>query len=286
VKRAAVTVAGVLVVAAATFQGVTALQDQEPPASVSDAREELSDKASIPGTSWAVDPDSKKLVVTADKTVKGDDLDKLKDVVDDLGKNVELEKSNTVMQPYARGGDAILSSERCSAGFNVILAGNPFMVTAGHCGKTGSAWRDKSGKAIGSMVESVFPGDDYSLVKYDAAGDYPSLVNLYEGDNKIFTVGTPAVGMQVERSGSTTGLQKGRITGLNATVNYGNGITVSGLTQTNVCAEPGDSGGPLFSGGMALGMLSGGYGNCKVGGVTFYQPLNEVVSKYSLTLPQ
>lgn len=276
---------GALVAAVAVVQGVSPQQDEKPQIGVSDAREALEDKASIPGTSWAVDPHTDKLVVTADKTVKGDDLDKLKDVVDGLGETVELEKSNTIMQPYVNGGDAVLSSERCSAGFNVMLAGNPFMVTAGHCGKKDSEWRDKSGNPIGSMVESVFPGDDYAIVKYNTLDQYPSSVNLYEGSNQIYAIGDPTIGMQVKRSGSTTGVHDGRITGVNATVNYGNGVSVSGLIQTNVCAEPGDSGGPLFSGGMALGMLSGGYGNCKTGGVTFYQPLNEVVTKYNMTLP-
>jgi streptogrisin D len=278
-----VTAAGVLVAAGLVATGVS--QTEEPQVSISEARSTLEDQAAIPGTSWAVDPDSGDLVVTADRTVDGKDLDKLKDVVDDLGDNVELEKSDEVMRTYVPGGDAILSSERCSAGFNVMLAGNPFLVTAGHCGKKGSVWKDKDGKQIGTMVESVFPGDDYAFVKYDSTAKPDSSVNLYDGTNKIFTIGTPTLGQQVERSGSTTGVQKGRITGLNATVNYGNGISVDGLIQTDICAEPGDSGGPLFSGGMALGMLSGGFGNCKTGGTTFYQPLNDLVGKYNLTLP-
>ncbi|WP_406379026.1 S1 family peptidase [Streptomyces sp. NBC_00197] len=283
-KKAAAGVAGLVLAASGLIaQGVTS---EAPDASVKDARKVLKHEAAIPGTSWAVDPETDKLVVTADRTVKGDDLDQLKDVVDDLGDNVELEKSKTEIQPYTAGGDAIYSAERCSAGLNVIMAGNPFLLTAGHCGKTGSLWSDKQGLTIGTMVESVFPGDDYALIKYKDEGTYESAVDRYEGTQKLFTVGTPAEGMQVERSGSTTGLQRGRITGLNATVNYGNGASVDGLIQTDVCAEPGDSGGPLFSGGMALGLLSGGSGNCKVGGATYYQPLNEVFTKYNLSLPQ
>ncbi|MFB7420790.1 S1 family peptidase [Streptomyces sp. NPDC056210] len=286
-KKASVVVGSLAVASSVAYvlvQGVSPIEAVQP-VTVSEAREELTEKADIPGTSWAVDPETNKLVVTADKTVKGDDLEDLKNVTDDLGDVVEFQNTNHVMRPYINGGEAMLSSERCSAGFNVVLAGNPFLVTAGHCGKKGSEWRDKSGAAIGTMVESVFPLDDYALVKYNT-GSYPSAVNLYNGTNRIFTLGTPTIGMQVSRSGSTTGVQNGRITGLNATVNYGNGLTVDGLIQTNVCAEPGDSGGPLFSGGMGLGILSGGYGNCKTGGVTYYQPMNELVTKYSLTLPK
>lgn len=276
---------GALVTACVVFQGVSPDAPHESTVSPSEARQELKENASIPGTSWAVDPKTDKVIVTADKTVKGDDLEQLKEVTEELGEAVELEKSSKIIRPLVSGGDAILSSERCSAGINVLLAGSPFLVTAGHCGAKGSAWREKSGTPIGSMVEKSFPGDDYALIKYNS-GSYPSTVNMYPGSAKFFVIGDPATGMQVKRSGSTTGVHEGRITGLNATVNYGTGYSVSGLVQTDVCAEPGDSGGPLFSGGMALGLLSGGSGNCQTGGLTFYQPLNEVANKYKLTLPQ
>ncbi|MCZ9343802.1 S1 family peptidase, partial [Streptomyces sp. TRM76130] len=65
------------------------------------------------------------------------------------------------------------------------------------------------------------------------------------------------VGMAVTRSGSTTRVHEGTVTGLDATVNYGNGDVVRGLIRTDVCAEPGDSGGSLFSGGSAVGLTSG-----------------------------
>ncbi|MGW3965856.1 trypsin-like serine protease [Amycolatopsis sp. NPDC005003] len=41
-----------------------------------------------------------------------------------------------------------------------------------------------------------------------------------------------------------------------------------------MCAEGGDSGGPLFTrDGAAIGITSGGSGNCRTGGVTFFQPV-------------
>ena len=57
-----------------------------------------------------------------------------------------------------------------------------------------------------------------------------------------------------------------------------------GLIQTNVCAEPGDSGGPLYDGSKALGLTSGGSGNCTTGGTTFYQPAREAASAYNVTI--
>ena len=58
---------------------------------------------------------------------------------------------------------------------------------------------------------------------------------------------TPSSARAVQRSGSTTGVHSGTVTATNATVNYAEG-SVSGLIRTNVCAEPGDSGGSLFAG--------------------------------------
>ena len=66
-------------------------------------------------------------------------------------------------------------------------------------------------------------------------------------------------------------------------VQYPEGV-VPGLVQTDVCAEPGDSGGAFISGDQAQGMTSGGTGDCTVGGTTFYQPVNEVLERLNLTL--
>ncbi|MBI0383642.1 trypsin-like serine protease, partial [Streptomyces albiflaviniger] len=89
---------------------------------------------------------------------------------------------------------------------------------------------------------------------------------------------------EVFRSGSTTGLRSGKVTGLNATVNYPEG-TVTGLVQTTVCAEPGDSGGPLFAQGVALGVTSGGSGDCDRGGVTFFQPVTKALTALGVSIP-
>jgi hypothetical protein len=73
------------------------------------------------------------------------------------------------------------------------------------------------------------------------------------------------------------------VTATNATVNYAEG-TVTGLIKTNVCAEGGDSGGSLFDGAKALGLTSGGSGNCSSGGTTFFQPVTEALSVYGVSV--
>ena len=66
-------------------------------------------------------------------------------------------------------------------------------------------------------------------------------------------------------------------------MNYAEG-RVTGLIRTTVCAEPGDSGGSLFSGTTAYGLTSGGSGNCRTGGVTYFQPVTEALSVYGVSV--
>jgi streptogrisin D len=249
------------------------------PAALDGARTTLKKDATIPGTSWATDPVSNKVVVTADKTVSGAEWAKLSKVVDGLGGKAALRRSKGEFKPFVAGGDAISGSGgRCSLGFNVVKDGQPYFLTAGHCTEAISTWSDSSGQEIGQNAESHFPGTDFGLVKYTAQVDHPSEVDLYDGSTQKITGAAEAtVGMKVTRSGSTTHVHDGTVTGLNATVNYQEG-TVSGLIQTDVCAEPGDSGGSLFSGSNAIGLTSGGSGDCTSGGETFFQPVTAALS--------
>jgi S1-C subfamily serine protease len=132
---------------------------------------------------------------------------------------------------------------------------------------------------LGNTAGSSFPGNDYAIVRYTAGGTPSGTV----GSQDITSAGTPTVGQTVYRRGSTTGVHSGRVTALNATVNYAEG-TVYGMIQTTVCAEGGDSGGPLYAGTTALGLTSGGSGNCSSGGTTFFQPVTEALSVYGVSV--
>ncbi|MCW7942981.1 streptogrisin [Streptomyces hygroscopicus] len=239
----------------------------------------LKKDATIPGTSWTTDPRSNKVVVTADKTVSAAEWAKLTKVVGGLGGKAELKRSKGEFKPFVAGGDAITGSGgRCSLGFNVVKGGQPYFITAGHCTSAISSWSDSSGKVIGQNEKSDFPGHDFGLVKYAANVDHPSTVDLYNGSTQQITKAADAtVGEKVTRSGSTTHVHSGTVTGLNATVNYSEG-SVSGLIQTDVCAEPGDSGGSLFDGDAAIGLTSGGSGDCTSGGQTFFQPVTAALA--------
>lgn len=231
---------------------------------------------SITGTAWAVDARTGETVVTADSTVQGAKWDSL--LAATRGKAVRVERTPGVLSLFAEGGDAIFAGgARCSLGFNVTTNdGRPGILTAGHCAAAGRQWSlTRGGRPVATVRQATFPGNgDFSLLTYnDAATSAPSAVDT--GGGRLVTITRAAaarVGTQVSRMGSTTGLHNGRVTALNATVNYPEG-RVTGLIQTTVCAEAGDSGGPLFTAdGSAIGVTSGGSGNCRTGGVTFFQP--------------
>jgi streptogrisin D len=115
--------------------------------------------------------------------------------------------------------------------------------------------------------------------------DHPSAVDLYDGTTQEITeAGEAVVGQEVTRSGSTTGVFGGTVEALDVSVQYAEG-TVDGTIQTNVCAEPGDSGGALFSGTTALGLTSGGSGDCTSGGQTFFQPVVDALAATGATIP-
>lgn len=242
----------------------------------------------VTGTAWSVDPSTNKVVVLADSTVSADDWSRLSGTAQRIGGEVTMERTASTFTTRVAGADAVFSEEaRCSAGFNVTDGTNGFILTAGHCGPVNTTWfRDERGSTtLGTTIRSDFPGSDFSLVRYrDDTVDRSDVVDVGGGQSvRITGAADAAVGQQVFRSGSTTGLHSGTVTALDATVNYPEGA-VSGLVQTNVCAEAGDSGGPLFSGGLALGVTSGGSGDCTSGGVTFFQPVTAALSSLGVRL--
>ncbi|MGF1662736.1 MAG: S1 family peptidase [Kineosporiaceae bacterium] len=204
-----------------------------------------------------------------------------------LGVPVSIERTAGPVDTFALyGGEDILlnlNQGRCSAGFNLVSGSTYYLLTAGHC--SGDTWYD-DGVAIGTTVAESFPGDDYKLIQItNVSGVNPQGTVLYNsGTFDVSTAGSPPVGTTVCRTGSTTGTRCGTIQAYNATVTYQEG-SVSGLVRTNVCAEPGDSGGPLFaSGGVAVGITSGGNGNCTSGGTTYFQTVSEVTSGFGLSV--
>jgi len=239
----------------------------------------------VRGTAWAVDPVSNQVVVSVDSTVTGAKLAEVTAAVTAQHGLARLEHVAGQFKTEITGGDAIYGGQyRCSLGFNVRSGSNYYFLTAGHCGQVASTWYANSSHTtlLGTNVGYSFPGNDFALVRYtNSSIAHPSAV----GSQTISSAADPVVGATVSRRGSTTGTHSGQVTALNATVNYGGGEIVYGLIRTTVCAQSGDSGGPLYAGSVAHGLTSGGSGNCTSGGTTFFQPVREALSYYGVTLP-
>jgi streptogrisin B len=240
--------------------------------------------ADVAGTAWGVDPRTNRLVLSADGTVSKAELAKLKAATASYGSAVSIARTSGTFKKLIAGGDAIYGgSYRCSLGFNVVSGSTYYFLTAGHCGKAASTWYSDLGHltALGTNVGYSFPGNDYALVRY-TNGSVPKPGAV--GSQDITSAGDAYIGESVSRSGSSSGTRTGTVTGLGYTVNYGDGNIVRQLIRANVCADSGDSGGPLYSGPIALGITSGGSGDCASGGTTFFQPVTEALSAYGVSV--
>lgn len=241
-------------------------------------------RADVAGTAWHTDPATGTLVVTADSTVTQADLARIRHEAGPDAGALRIERTPGKLRKLLSGGDAIYTNSwRCSLGFNVRSGSNYYVLTAGHCTDGAGTWWTSSSHTttIGSTVGSSFPTNDYGLIQYASNSPVPPGT---VGSQDITSAVDATNGMSVTRRGSTTGIHGGTVTGLNATVNYGGGDIVYGMIRTNVCAEPGDSGGPLYSGSRAVGLTSGGSGNCTSGGTTFFQPVVEALNAYGVSV--
>ncbi|RCV53601.1 S1 family peptidase [Marinitenerispora sediminis] len=234
-------------------------------------------------TGWYVDTAGDSVVITVREGETADAERLVEQAGVDSGA-VRVEESSEQPRTYADivGGDpySINGTGRCSIGFAVEGG----FATAGHCGDEGTPVESEDGSGTGSVSGSVFPGSDMGYVEAASGWTPTATVNDYDGGT-VTVAGSEeaAEGASICRSGSTTGWHCGTVESKNQTVVYPEG-QVTGLTRTDVCAEPGDSGGSWLSGDQAQGVTSGGSGNCTSGGTTYFQPLNPILEEWNLTL--
>lgn len=207
--------------------------------------------------------------------------------------------ARTTTQANVYGGQQIeFSGYVCSLGFNATRGGSPVFITAGHCGE-GYQTFSKGGTTLGKTQAYSFPGNDYAYSTLTSSWTGIGAVDLYDGVNArpVSGYSNAPVGTAICKSGRTTGWTCGSVQAKNVTVSYSNGdgttSTVSGLTKSNTCTEGGDSGGSWMASTSAQGVTSGGagYGANSVCGekvgqpnIAYFQPVDEIVSAYGLTL--
>lgn len=252
-----------------------------------DAAKARLDKLSAPDgvAGWHVDPKAGTVVVDVVRGERDDAaVQRFLDRADDAGP-VTVEETASAPRTFAAGtvgGDPYYTGNvRCSIGFSV----HGGFVTAGHCGGVGQGVSGWDRSYIGNFQGSSFPDNDYAWVNV-GSGWWTVPVVLGWGttsDQLVRGSNVAPVGSSICRSGSTTHWHCGNVLAMNETVNYSQGA-VHQMTKTSVCAEPGDSGGSFISGDQAQGVTSGGWGNCSTGGETWFQPINEILNRYGLTL--
>ncbi|MEU6125720.1 carbohydrate-binding protein [Streptomyces sp. NPDC047123] len=232
---------------------------------------------------WYVDVRTNAVVVRAVRTAAATSLVAAAGVDPSL---VRVERTTERPRPLYDlvGGEAYYMGGRCSIGFPVTKGSQQGFATAGHCGRAGTATSGYNQVAQGTFQASVFPGRDMAWVATNAQWTATPYVKG-QGGQRVGVGGSTQspVGASICRSGSTTGWHCGTISQHNTSVTYPEG-TISGVTRTTVCAEPGDSGGSFISGSQAQGVTSGGSGNCSSGGTTFHQPINPLLQQFGLTL--
>jgi streptogrisin D len=261
---------------------------------------ELDSVGDIPGTSWGVDPSTNQVSVELDSTVDAANTAKLKAVTDRFGDAVRVERIQGKIEEdtVSTGGEMMSAnidgyqSPYCSLGFNVTnSSGDRYIVTAGHCTNAHGTWYQSwSGELLGNNVQSSFPGNDYGIIKYN----HSSVVaygTVHHNTQQISSVSLAYDTEPVSRAGGVSNDMIGEVLVYDTKVTYDDGKTVNHVIKTTNCSRRGDSGGPLFDGTLAIGILSGGNGGdqpCSdhdpIDERSFYQPLEPVLDLYNLNV--
>lgn len=272
-----------------------------------------------------VDIANNDVVVRADDTA-GDLLDVLPPALREAAR-VVLGPAIGSLQPAAPGpmtaqysvdsflgGDAYIANGggmglKCSLGFNAIDSnGSPVNISAGHCdpnrtfaggehaSQVYSAVGDVAGPMIGTFEKTNLDGADYSLIRPNAgiAQRFQSGAVRVPDAAPIGITGTanPVVGAPVCKAGQTSGYNCGVVTAVHQTVQVGQRTLNDGFA-TNLCALQGDSGGPVITGTLALGISSasnvGDRGTCEIANLTaavtgdtpelFATPINAILNQ-------
>ncbi|MCP3800040.1 S1 family peptidase [Allokutzneria sp. A3M-2-11 16] len=260
--------------------------------------------------SWYVDEPSNSVVVTVDKGKRTPATDAFVAEAAKSGSQVRVEETEgtAVAAGDLVGGNAIYmgggTAGRCSAGFAAkTTSGEPRLVTAGHCSKPGPVVA-LGNLGIGQFVNTNWKdGNDFAAVAVDPlTWTLQPMVNQWNGSNVTVKGSEEApLGGAICKSGSTTQWTCGTVRARNVTVKYGQAdgstVVVRGLTQYTACVEQGDSGGSNISGDQAQGLTSGARlkdvdgklrclssGDSGMNSVSWFQPINEALKEYSLTL--
>ncbi|OCG74701.1 hypothetical protein [Microbacterium sediminis] len=209
------------------------------------------------------------------------------DVVGGAGYQFRLDATTTVACSIGftawtpDGGDAVLTAGHCAEGRSDLEAeltlpsmdppaGGAGGIAWTPLGTLGFAQFGQPGNPAGATtldsvdIAAIDVADDSPLTLLPAVTDWStaSSDDLAASSTPIARIGAAEPGMPVSASGRTSGLVSGAVVGgLGwATINGPQGATVVHGFSTNFATLNGDSGGAVFSGDAALGVVSGSNG--------------------------
>ncbi|WP_062214045.1 S1 family peptidase [Streptomyces sp. NBRC 109706] len=202
-----------------------------------------------------------------------------------LGAALDTEATADAAQPLLAGGTQVYSSTgyTCTLAVNLRIGDSAFGLLPGACTDTFPGWYADPQLTVylGPTTASTFT---HGLFRYENPAVPAEQTRVCGGGGIIDSVGYPTLGQPVTTGTTATGCHTGTISAINVTVNFGNGVIISGLIRTNFCLDPYDFGSGLTAGTMLIGIPVGGSGNCSAGGTTFYQPIGPVLSQYGATI--
>ncbi|WP_412542288.1 proprotein convertase P-domain-containing protein [Longispora sp. K20-0274] len=255
---------------------------------------------------WGVDAASNSVVVSVYDNVAAADFTARAKA---LGTAVRVE---TVARPFVQQSGVVQAGDpwwpgnesNCSIAFAATdSSGGRHFVTAGHCtndanqaayGKNSSGTKGEqlgTSNVGGSRSVNAREGD-MGVVAVNSANAWTlsNSVNTWGGAAvSVNGVAEAVVGTAICKSGNTSHWTCGTVTKVNESVDYGNGLIIDGLSETNACSAGGDSGGAYVMGtgatAKAVGIHSGGGNGCGQSDPnTIFQPVGEALTKWGLTL--
>ena len=157
----------------------------------------------------------------------------------------------------------------CTAGFKATgkSNGERYVLTAGHCGESITHWMSFDDaiqpRYLGYVEQYNNSTSDYAKIR--ASGTFwdkpswPSMVGYWGTDQErsISSEAYSYIGQWVCHAGANSGASCGTVTAQDMTVPQPDGPQYHQTEFQTICTKGGDSGGPVFAGNVALGIMAG-----------------------------
>ncbi|MBL7499065.1 alpha-lytic protease prodomain-containing protein [Frankia sp. CNm7] len=263
------------------------------------AANEAIESARIPGTVWYVDDARAVVTLVVDPSVGDGDVARIRERAGSAAAAITVERMDSRLVDYVAGGDPVyLAAGRCTLGFNLTGSWNQYFLTAGHCVDPSSGAAAYTDAALSTVVGLPVKSNtmrDYGLMAHaNPAVAQPGTVGAVDVAGVLPPVPSMMqvlLGLPVAHHGGVSGVRAGKVTAVNVSSASIAGGLRKGQIMTNICGQPGDSGGPLRTnvGGaveQAVGVISNGPMtlDCSAPGnkksFTLYAPVVSALAEY------